>query len=477
MKTLSFLSAFALLITGSLTAQSTASSPVTLSDTVKTDGARSVSITGLRGMKVSVRGHDSRQLMYAWTVRGSGRQFEEILAKSSVDARMENSVLVIRVSTPENMKDYSENNDESWLKQLISPSKNGSKSRWNNELSQQFEVLMPKDLLLNLNSNYSEIRILGIKAGVKAENRAGQITVSATAGDMDVNNQYGRTDISDHEGNVLVKGKSGSISVADTRGNMQLTSDYSTITVARHTGDLKVENQSGKITVDELNGNGVLRGKYGNITVSAVTGKLEVFNNSGSVQVDDASTLHIENEYGSITLSKIKASAPGVVKASNGSVNLSRVQSDLTVHVAYGSVESKDGKGSLTVNAGDGSVRVDRHSGNIAVKGDDTGIRLNGIQAESVQLETRGRSIDASFDKIIKLQIDAEDANVSLNLPGKPDGQVDVHVEDGTINGNALDITRFTTRGAIKSAEYGSGTSQLRIRLVNGTLTARTGAF
>lgn len=455
--------------------------PVTLSDTLKASGISKLEISGLRGMKVMARGYDGANVIYAWTVTGSGAAFEEIIKNSAVDAKSENGLLVISVTTPgsKESKGIHSDSDESWLKQLIGPSKSSkNKSFDSKEISQTFEIFIPRNIAVILSSGISEITADKLQSGLTIRNRAGTVETSRTGGVLDIENRYGKIVVRENQGNVQILGKSGRVEVEDVAGRLTIDSDYSTISVSRHTGDMEITNQSGKITAEDVTGSARLNSKYGSIRVNSVSGKVFVSNRSGSIDIEDAGSLFAENENGSIKASRIRGSEAGSISNRNGSIELLKVNGDLAIDQRNGSVETSDGKGSLKVKNQNGSIRINRHQGNLELDSDNGEFILQSISAETAILRSRNRPIEAEFLSIKRLEINAESADVRIELPSRPDGSVDIRVEEGSISGGAVDLSRIQQVGEVKSLNYsGNGNGLLQVRLRDGSLIVRQRAL
>jgi hypothetical protein len=469
-----FISLVTLLLFALSTNGQQAATSVTLGDTLDARQVQNVVISGARGMKVSVRGYDGNRVIYKWTVSGSGEQFDRVIRNSSADASVQQGTLTIRISTvAKDGYSSSKSNEESWIKQLISPSKGNRPMRSGEQVLQIFEVLVPASCKFELESSIAEVQITGMTNGLKIENRSGSVRITSTKGDLSVDNQYGATEVSEHIGAAVVRGRSGTITTSETTGRLNVNSDYSTIRVTRHNGTLSTENESGKTIIEEVDGDVTVRGKYGAVEVSEVTGKTDIVNNSGSVEVSDAKAVNVTNLNGSVTLTKIKSAVSGTIQATNGSVSLTRVEAPLLIDTKNGSLESKDGAAKLTVITKNGSIRIDRHKGDLELRGGETSITLHGIQAEEVILANGNRNIEAQFDRVGRVDIVSEGPSIRLDYPGKIDGAVDIEVTEGTITGNAFSKSQITASGGGERVKTGIGREVLKVRLKRGELLVR----
>ncbi len=143
-------------------------------------------------------------------------------------------------------------------------------------------------------------------------------------------------------------------------------------------------------------------------------------------------------------------------RSSNGSVSISEVAGDIDVTTANAKVTCRCTQGHLRARSSNGKIEVESHIGSI-----DAATSNGVIRASIERLGELGISLTTSNGRIV------------LDLPEKPDADVDIRVENGHIR-NDLELMDQTSDvdGRVRG-RLGAGGTPIRLRTSNGTISLR----
>jgi hypothetical protein len=143
-------------------------------------------------------------------------------------------------------------------------------------------------------------------------------------------------------------------------------------------------------------------------------------------------------------------------RSSNGSISISEIEGDIDVTTANAKVTCSATHGHLRARSSNGKIELESHSGSVEA------MTSNGIIRASLEaLGEDGVSLTTSNGRIV------------LDLPDKPDANVDIRVENGHIR-NSHEVANQTRDmdGRIRG-QIGRGGAPIRLRTSNGTVSLR----
>ena len=124
-------------------------------------------------------------------------------------------------------------------------------------------------------------------------------------------------------------------------------------------------------------------------------------------------------------------------RTSDGSVNVSGLQGDLSVTSGDGNVEIDHVSGNLRIRSGDGRVRVTDAEGSIDAHTSDASLNIDGL-FHALAVQTSDGKVDLNLREGTKLAtastIQSSDGSVTLHVPANFAADLDVHTSDGHVD-------------------------------------------
>jgi len=211
--------------------------------------------------------------------------------------------------------------------------------------SVQFEIRVPAETRLSIDTSGGAIAISGIRAAAKVETSGGGIDVRDLVGDLDGDTSGGSIHLRDIKGRVRVETSGGGISGASLDGSIHAHSSGGSIGLERVTGDIECDTSGGGIRIVEAGGRVHADTSGGGIEASFARGNshgglLESSGGGIEVNIDPAADLLIDASGNSV-----RSELPLLVK---GELSRGRLQGTL-------------GKGgnTLRLRTSGGSVRIE----------------------------------------------------------------------------------------------------------------------
>lgn len=272
----------------------------------------------------------------------------------------------------------------------------------------------------------------------------GNILLSGTTGEADLQTGFGSVEISNLSGAVLVKTNSGNITATDisSEGDVSLMSDFGNVTAERiSAANLSVASTNGTLDVREIEASGVLKvgSDFGGITLTgAQADTVEIRSTNGKIaleNVDVEETVTVHNEFGDQTLTRVDASAYDL-KTQNGRINVDQARGSVTARSEFGDVE--------VLNVENGTIDLSSNNGAILFSG---------------SLATGPHNVASDF------------GNVTLTLPAGTSLNVNLQTDFGKISSDF----EITVSGALENnhwvGKFNGGGEQLTVQTNNGNIT------
>jgi DUF4097 and DUF4098 domain-containing protein YvlB len=115
----------------------------------------------------------------------------------------------------------------------------------------------------------------------------------------------------------------------------------------------------------------------------------------GDIQLDQAGEVHLKSGSGDVTVNH--ASGGAEIIASNGAINVRRVDGPATVKNSNGTSWIGEVTGDLRLNAANGSITVDRAHASVTAKTANGSVRVGEVVRGAVTLETAAGSLDVGI--------------------------------------------------------------------------------
>ncbi|MHB1393902.1 MAG: LiaI-LiaF-like domain-containing protein [Clostridia bacterium] len=164
-----------------------------------------------------------------------------------------------------------------------------------------FIVYVPKQVSVDADSSFGDIRVEGIDGKCVLENKNGEIKASDIGGDVVIDNSFGDIEVSNVGGKADISNKNGEITADKISGSAVVENHFGDITAIKIGGDLKITNNNGRITASDISGKADLGNAFGDINLDKINGGATVENKNGRIEAEDvAGNVQIKNSFGDI---------------------------------------------------------------------------------------------------------------------------------------------------------------------------------
>jgi DUF4097 and DUF4098 domain-containing protein YvlB len=277
-----------------------------------------------------------------------------------------------------------------------------------------------------------------------AHSNVGDITLSDTIGDANLQTDFGDVLLANTEGGLTVDTNSGKVTLQQVQADgskIDLESEFGFIALTQvTTRDLYVHSNSGEIELEEVEtvGEISLRSEFGRILFTTGTASaIEIEANSGSIILTDLITetpLVARTEFGDITLKKVDAPAYDL-QSNSGRVSLDSARGDVKVHSEFGDIEVTNGsKATLYLKTNSGTVE---YSGSL------------GLGPHVLKTEFGNIYLTIPEDTSLSIDLETEFGKVKSDFAVTVLGEISEKSLSGTINGGGDTLTASTNSGNI----------------------------
>lgn len=206
----------------------------------------------------------------------------------------------------------------------------------------QYEVRVPAQTRLSIDTSGGAIRVTGMRAPAKLDTSGGGIRVQDLVGDLDGNTSGGSIDLVDIKGTVRVETSGGGIDGRNLDGTVHAESSGGSIELQRVTGDIDAETSGGGIRIADAGGRVHADTSGGSIEASFTKGNskggtLETSGGGIEVSVDPEADLSIQASGNSVK-TDLPIRVQGEISRGSLSGSLGRGGNTLRLHTSGGSV-------------------------------------------------------------------------------------------------------------------------------------------
>jgi hypothetical protein len=224
-------------------------------------------------------------------------------------------------------------------------------SRGNHSGSSSWELTVPNDARVNLNTGSGNLTMDGVNAEVKTNLGSGDIELTSVKGKLDFNTGSGNIELTDTNGDVSLNTGSGNIQASKSSGDFSFNAGSGNIRLKEIKGDLSMNTGSGDINATSIiiNGSSKFNTGSGNATVS-LAGDLDhdisVNSGSGDATLDfngspiSGEVIMTANERNGNIVAPFKFDKEETIKENNSSARIQKTaklgNKDITIKVGTG---------------------------------------------------------------------------------------------------------------------------------------------
>ncbi len=214
-------------------------------------------------------------------------------------------------------------------------------------IKRNFEVTVPREFNLNLQTSGGNLNISAIKGSVDLSSSGGDIQVldltgNVTAktsggdlkfekidGNIDAKTSGGDVELADLSGTIAVKTSGGDITLVGGKNEIDLKTSGGTINLKNVTGTLAANTSGGDIDAADCSGNLVLHTSGGDIQLQNLKGEIEGHTSGGDIEGNALfESVKLHTSGGGIQLKNVQAMLEG--KTSGGDINVEITLTDFT---------------------------------------------------------------------------------------------------------------------------------------------------
>lgn len=236
-----------------------------------------------------------------------------------------------------------------------------------NRLEIRFQVTVPKDYNVDLDTAGGNIKVSDLNGTVRAHTSGGSLHFGNITGTVQGRTSGGNIKLTSSGGPATLKTSGGSIEVGDVAGDIYAQTSGGNLRFGEIQGSVSGKTSGGSIKVGKCSGGVDVHTSGGNITLESVTESVNAKTSGGSIQAALIEQLHDEcslrTSGGNITVTLIPDIAIDVDAETSGG----NVSTDFTVaSVIQGKVPKNRLKGSI--NSGGSLMKLRTSGGNIRLQ-------------------------------------------------------------------------------------------------------------
>ncbi len=450
-----------LLLAGSVYAQQEDLITVTDNGTHILPASKTLTVRNIRSMKLNVVTGTGQQISYAASITanklGMERHFGDGKLKFSVVDQT--GLLEYKpISQPESRQ-------ESWLKSLFT-----REVRYDAKVDRaEMTLTVPDDVLLTIDSHYSDISVGGLKRALSIVGRNGAVNVKDHFGDLRVDNMFGNVSIANIRGEAQVSSRSSRVTADNIDGRFQLTGQSIDFRGIRLMSGAIIDNNRGKINVSDVETEIRINSNYGDIQLSQVNGIATISSQYPSkILVDRVDGLRANIERGEINISNSGAAIGVSLTGKYAKLTGSDIKGSLTIEGERNTIDFSSIDRDAMIRNTFGSIKLDGVKSQVTITGNNNTINLNNITGDRVDIDQNRSFIKADLSgSIRRLSITNNNGDVELGIGSSFNGRYTLRNEGGLIQHN-LGGSQFNEEVTlVREITGGNANSQSEIRVVN----------
>ena len=168
---------------------------------------------------------------------------------------------------------------------LVAKSASQNGISWGSSSRINLEVLVPKNMMLDIDDGSGELHISHITGDVNISDGSGDIALTEVVGDLKIVDGSGSMDIAHVKGDVNIKDGSGDMQLTDISGNVDIDDGSGSIYASNVSGSAKIDDGSGDLTVREVSGLVTIDDGSGDIDVEGAGSLTIIESGSGDLRV------------------------------------------------------------------------------------------------------------------------------------------------------------------------------------------------
>lgn len=249
--------------------------------------AKSMLIRNMRNVKLRVDAHAKQEVQYTTHIVANKAGLQRNFGDGRLYIVVQNGRAILEFRPQPGEATPAQ--EQSWIKAMFS--KKDVFGRTIRVERADVSVMVPSDIDLQIDSQYTDLWVKGMRHS------------------LNILNRYGKVYVEDHQGEARVDQDYGDVNIAKMTGDLVVQSRYGKVDVQDHSGDVVINTNYGKSRLDKAAEGGSLQltGNYSRFDVTSSAQSL-IFDgkyNTANLQVQPSSiggSLRINQSYSTVTV-------------------------------------------------------------------------------------------------------------------------------------------------------------------------------
>ena len=322
---------------------------------------------------------------------------------------------------------------ETWIDHLLNGDWN--KNRHRERDRNDFQIILPKNLDLNLNTMDSYLSIHRLSGSVSANGSDNDFEIDSLGSNLKVegddqriqgNGIGGTVTINNHDGHVDLRSISGAVSVKSDNSGVRLEDVHNSVILTVNDGSGNLRNIRGDVTIN---------GNNSRFELDEIHGLAKLTGQDDHLDGSDIEGLHFEGSDTRLAIDHVNGTNGISIKNSDASVKLDEIHGPLTMTGSNLAVTLNYIHDVASLDLNDSHVSGYKIMKSIIVKGGETSISLNEYQGRSFKAEEGSGHITLGISsRLDSLSIKRRSGDVTIHFLESFNGHYHLITHRGNIN-------------------------------------------
>jgi DUF4097 and DUF4098 domain-containing protein YvlB len=211
---------------------------------------------------------------------------------------------------------------------------------WNNKVSFRYNIKLPTDYNLRVQTAGGDINVVNMKGGVYVRTSGGDIDLEEIQGRLTATTSGGDITVSSVKGLVVLRTSGGDLEITNTEGKLEATTSGGDILVQNILGDIEIYTSGGDLELEDVRGSQIVgRTAGGDIKLKEVEGVIAMATSGGTLDIEDI-------------VGSLEASTAG------GDIELETTEGPVEVTTSGGDIDGEDIQGAIRAQTSGGDISV-----------------------------------------------------------------------------------------------------------------------
>jgi hypothetical protein len=423
--------------------------------------SKTLTVRNIRSMKLNVVTGTGQQISYTASITAN---------KMGMERHFGDGKLKFSVVDQAGLLEYKpfaqpERREESWLKSLFT-----KEVRYDAKVDRaEMTLTVPDDVLLTIDSQYSDISVGGLKRALSIVGRNGVVNVKDHFGDLRIDNMFGNVSIANIRGEASIASRSSKVTADNIEGRFALTGQSIDFKGTKLLAGAIIDNHRGKNNVSDVETDVRINSNYGDIQLSNVRGMATITSQYPSkINVERVEGLRANIERGELSINNLGSVIGVSVTGKYAKVTGSGIKGSLIVEGERNTIDVENVEKDVMIRNTYGSVSLDGVKGQLMLTGNNNTINFGNVSGERVDIDQSRSLIKGDFTgSIRKISITNNNGDVEIGVGSSFTGRYTLRNEDGLIQHNFGSSLFSEEATLVREVSGGNSNAQTEIRIVN----------